>query len=140
MKIKLLLFFGLFTSILFSCHKKIIPVKTEPEVTENPANSSNALPLAMIVIDGHGNVLTPKDKLPVDAGINPDYSKIARSFTPRELANLKIRYKTVPPKVIYVPEIYAKKTARGTYAVYKKKFWYWKQEDGLFYLDKTYYE
>ncbi len=140
MKNRFLLFLALTTAIVTGCHRKTIPEKTEPEVQEAPAPAPAPLPAAMIVVDGYGNVLTPKSKLPVSAGLNPDYSSIARSFTPKEIANLKARYKTVPPKIIYVPDLYSKKTSRGTYAVYKKKFWYWKKEDGLFYLDKTYYE
>lgn len=125
--------------VVAGCHKKTIPTKTEPEVTEVPASAPPPT-AALIVIDGYGKVLTPKDQLPHEAGLNPNYGLIARSFTPKEIANLKARYKTVPPKVLYVPDSYTKKTSRGTYAVYKKKFWYWKKEDGLFHLDKTYYE
>jgi len=143
-----------------ACHRKAIPEKTEnvtvvmpnkkgaaippPKVTETKPDSAvstttNPAPSAMIVIDGYGNVLTPEEKLP-DSSIKPDYSQIARAFTPQQIANLKARYKTVPPKVLYVPDVYARKTYRGTYAVYKKKFWYWKKEDGLFYLDEIYYK
>jgi hypothetical protein len=41
--------------------------------------------------------------------------------------------------VLNVPESLAKTNAKGTYYVYKKKFWYWKKGDGYFYLDETYY-
>ncbi|OIR08380.1 hypothetical protein GALL_95480 [mine drainage metagenome] len=94
----------------------------------------------MIVIDGYGRILTPQSKLPSNTGIKADYSKLARSFTPNQLTNLKYRYHTVPPRVLYVPDIYTLKSLRGIYCVYKKKFWYWKKEDGLFYLDETYYK
>lgn len=97
------------------------------------------MPAAMIVIDGYGKILTPQSKLP-DQNIKPNYSQIARAFTPQEIANLKARHNMVPPKILYVPDQYALKTPRGTYAVYKKKFWYWKKEDGLFYLDEIYYK
>ena len=146
----------LLTLCLAACHKKTIPEKTNSETTvpgktipekTEPATAIPApvesvpaapLPAAMIVIDGYGRVLTPVDKLP-DPKLKPDYSQIARSFTPQQLANLKARYKTVPPKVLYVPEQYTKKSSKGTYCIYKKKFWYWKKADGLFYLDETYY-
>jgi hypothetical protein len=144
-----------------ACHRKTVPAKTEnvtvvnmnkkvatppPPKTiseEKPDSVSSVpatpVPSAMIVIDGYGKVLTPEDKLP-DSTIKPDYSKIARAFTPQQIANLRARYNFVPPKVLYVPDAYAQKTLRGTYAVYKKKFWYWKKEDGLFYLDEIYYK
>jgi hypothetical protein len=143
-----------------ACHRKAVPTKTKnvtivntnkkttplpppkttPEETDTVSSvPATPIPSAMIVIDGYGKVLTPADKLP-DPNIKPDYSKIARAFTPQEIANLKARYHFVPPKVLYVPDAYARQTLRGTYAVYKKKFWYWKKEDGLFYLDEIYYK
>lgn len=144
-----------------ACHRKAVPSKTENvtivnankkvaitpppktiyETKPDSAGSvpSTAVPSAMIVVDGYGKVLTPEDKIP-DPNIKPDYSKIARAFTPQQIANLKARYHFIPPKVLYVPDAYARKTLRGTYAVYKKKFWYWKKEDGLFYLDEIYYK
>lgn len=111
------------------------PVTMAPTATTRVANVN-----AMIVIDGNGKILTPKDKLPVEDNLNPDYSKIARAFTPSQRANLTLRYKTVPPKIIYAPEVFTSKSLKGTYIIYKKKFWYWKKEDGLFYLDETYYK
>ena len=146
-----------------ACHRKTIPEKTDnatvvnmnkktatppppKTITEKKADEeissvpAEPLPSAMIVVDGYGKVLTPEDKLPIDSSIRPDYSKMARAFTPQQIANLKARYSTVPPKVLYVPDQYARKTYRGTYAVYKKKFWYWKKDDGLFYLDEIYYK
>lgn len=54
--------------------------------------------------------------------------------------NLVYRYKMIPPKVLYVPEGYVSKSARGKYIIYRKKFWYWQQADGLFHLDPTYYQ
>jgi hypothetical protein len=117
--------------------KTITEKKPDEEISSVPAEP---LPSAMIVVDGYGKVLTPEDKLPIDSSIKPDYSKMARAFTPQQIANLKARYSTVPPKVLYVPDQYARKTYRGTYAVYKKKFWYWKKDDGLFYLDEIYYK
>ncbi len=146
-----------------ACNKKSVPSKTsnvtlnapnskEGEAAENSADiNSNKdsgnlapvappIPSAMIVIDGYGKVLTPKAKLPPGSHISADYSQIARAFTPQQLANLKARYKTVPPKVLYVPQQYALKSLKGTYCIYKKKFWYWKKDDGLFYIDQMYYQ
>lgn len=123
--------------ILFfvACSKKIHPASIIPSTA-----TITSTPTAMIVIDGYGKILTPRSKLPADESIKADYSKSARSFTPTQLANLKYRYNTVPPRVLYVPDIYTLKSLRGIYCVYKKKFWYWKNEDGLFYLDETYYK
>ena len=152
----------LITILVFTaCSKKSVPSKGTNGTIVIPgsknstaANSTNpasndtasavpvapAAPSAMIVIDGYGKVLTPKSKLPASANINADYSQIARSFTPQQLANLKARYKTVPPKILYVPDQYTLKSLKGTYCIYKKKFWYWKKEDGLFYIDQMYYQ
>jgi len=148
-----------------ACHRKSVPSKTtnatvitNPTTTKkvNPPPSNPAIetkpdsaistppaapvPSAMIVVDGYGKILTPETKLPADSSINADYTKLSRGFTPQELANLKARYKTVPPRVLYVPHQYTIKSLRGTYCIYKKKFWYWKKEDGLFYLDEMYYK
>ena len=115
--------------ILAACHKKATPVAT-------PAPPPP--PKAKVVVDGYGKIRTPLNQLP--QGITASYASLARSFTPTELSNLKLRYNTVPPKVLYVPDVYVKTTAKGSYAVYKNKFWYWKKGDGLFHLDETYYK
>jgi hypothetical protein len=95
--------------------------------------------LPMIVIDGMGNVITPKEKLPEEIAAKADYRVLSRAFTPNQRTNLIYRYKIVPPRILFVPENYIKTSARGKYVVYRKKFWYWQKEDGLFYLDETYY-
>ena len=151
--------------IITACHRKAVPSKTTnativtntaPTKKVNPPPNTSIsepkpdsaisaapvapAPSAMIVVDGYGRILTPETKLPADTSVKADYTKISKGFTPQELANLKARYKTVPPRVLYVPEQYTLKSLRGTYCIYKKKFWYWKQEDGLFYLDEMYYK
>lgn len=108
------------------------------EVTETKIEKKEAL-LPMIVIDGMGNVITPKEKLPEEIAAKADYRVLSRAFTPNQRTNLIYRYKIVPPRILFVPESYIKTTARGKYVVYRKKFWYWQKEDGLFYLDETYY-
>lgn len=108
------------------------------EVTETKIEKKEAL-LPMIVIDGMGNVITPKEKLPEEIAAKADYRVLSRAFTPNQRTNLIYRYKIVPPRILFVPENYIKTTARGKYVVYRKKFWYWQKEDGLFYLDETYY-
>ena len=133
---KKLLYLAVFSILLFAaCSKKVHPTATTPVApSEIPAAHVSG---AMIVMDGYGNVRTPQNKLPAEANIKTDYSKTVRGFTPNEIANLKFRYQTVPPRILYVPQEYTLKSLRGVYCVYKKKFWYWKKEDGLFYLDDT---
>ena len=108
------------------------------EVTETKIEKKEAL-LPMIVIDGMGNIITPKEKLPEEIAAKADYRVLSRAFTPDQRTNLIYRYKIVPPRILFVPENYIKTSARGKYVVYRKKFWYWQKEDGLFYLDETYY-
>ncbi len=114
-----------------SCHKKTIPAKTEAPVVKTTP---------LVVIDGVGRVITPKSGLPADEGIKADYTKLERSFTPEQKANLMARHKMIPPRVLYVPKEYSKTSLKGEYCIYKKKFWYWKKSDGLFYLDEVYYK
>lgn len=109
------------------------PVVVTPPVIE-PFSSP------MIVIDETGKIITSRNKLPAEIASKVDYKKITRSFTPDQRQNLIYRFKMVPPRVLFVPEKLASKSAKGTYCIYKKKFWYWKKEDGLFYLDETYYQ
>jgi len=116
----------------------INPETLPPAVLPPPVAATMLVPL--IVIDEKGEIITSRDKLPGDIGTKVDYKKIARSFTPAQRQNLIYRFKMIPPRVLFVPDKLASKTARGYYVVYKKKFWYWKKEDGLFYLDETYYQ
>jgi hypothetical protein len=111
-----------------------------PSLPANPAAPPVILGSPMIIVDGSGNIVTPKDKLPPDVAAKVHYASLARSFTPAQKKNLVYRYKMIPPKVLYVPEGYVLKSARGKYIVYRKKFWYWQKADGLFHLDPTYYQ
>ena len=94
----------------------------------------------MVVIDAGGKIITSRENLPEDIAGKVKYSEIARAYTPIQKNNLIVRFKIVPPKVLYVPKEFAKSSAKGSYIIYKKKFWYWKKEDGLFHLDDTYYQ
>ena len=125
--------------LLTACSKKTKPTNA---VTTTPVNPPvvKVLPAPMIVVDGNGRIITTKSKLPDSIGRKVDYSKIERAFTPNQKTNLIYRYKIVPPKVLYVPDVYVQKSLKGDYCVYKQKFWYWKKADGLFYLDETYYK
>jgi len=116
----------------------ITGVPPAASVTTEPAPLDFSAP--MIVIDEAGKVITSKDKLPVDIAEKVDYKKISHAFTPEQRKNLIYRFKMVPPRVLFVPENLASKSARGIYVIYKKKFWYWQKEDSLFYLDETYYQ
>lgn len=151
--------FSLFVLALTGCSKKNYPertrtqspVTTAPKTSAptplppaaTPDSSAGAKPVIigspLIVIDGSGNIITTKDKLPPDVAAHVNYTTLARSFTPDQKKNLVYRFKMIPPKVLYVPEGYVLKSARGKYVVYRKKFWYWQKADGLFYLDETYY-
>ena len=148
--------------LLASCSKKTRPTKSEPPprttsnstvitepvtttpVTETPPAeippATAAVMAPMIVIDEKGGVVTPREKLPVELASKVNYTKISRSYTPAQRQNLITRFKIVPPRVLYVPDQLASKSAKGTYVVYRKKFWYWKKEDGLFHIDETYYQ
>lgn len=94
----------------------------------------------LIVIDGMGKILTPKHQLPAHIAAKADYGSLARAFTPNQRTNLVYRYKMIPPRVLFVPESFIQTSAKGKYIVYRKKFWYWQKQDGLFYLDETYYK
>jgi len=128
-------------SALVSCSKKTHPATSNPPTTSpviTPPPPIGSSP--MIVIDEKGRIITSRDNLPDNIASKVDYKKITRSFTPAQRQNLIYRFKMVPPRVLFVPDKLVSKTARGYYCVYKKKFWYWKKEDGLFYLDETYYQ
>lgn len=125
----------------------ITPWKTVPENrTEVVPPATNAtvapdpFPDPMIVIDANGNIVTSRSQLPPAIAEKTNYRSITRSFTPAQRKNLIYRFQMVPPRVLYVPEKLTQKSARGVYVIFKKKFWYWQKEDGLFYLDETYYQ
>jgi hypothetical protein len=106
------------------------------------ADSSAVLSSAarvMVVADGYGKLITPQQNIPQDAGVSYNNLQLSKGFTTQQRANLQARYKTVPPRVLYVPQQYTSTSGKGSYYIYKKKFWYWKKPDGLFYLDEKYY-
>lgn len=118
---------------LQSCSHTVHPTKNIPAAA-NPA------PVAFIVVDGMGNIRTPKNQLPTTVAQKANYTTIARAFTPNQRKNLLYRFNTIPPRIIYVSPAYTRQSLKGTYCIYKKKFWYWQHTDGLFYLDETYYQ
>lgn len=122
---------------LVACHRNTNPPKSTTSTTETKAETKPAEETATVMVSGEGKVVNSSVKTKTGTKAYPVTS--ARSFTPAQKQNLMYRYKTVPPRVLNVPEKLSKKNARGTYYVYKNKFWYWKQADGFFYLDENYY-
>lgn len=108
--------------------------------TPDPVVAAPVFDAPLIVIDEAGKVVTPADKLPEELAAKVDYKKIAKGFSLEQRKNLIYRFKMVPPKVLFVPDNLSQKGSRGTYVVYKKKFYFWKKSDGLFHLDETYYQ
>ena len=144
------------TCVLFSCSKKTIPSKTisgstdtvstankpAPVINDSISTDSAATPSSttvMVIADGYGRLITPQQNLPQDAGIKYNNLQLSKGFTTQQRANLQARYKTIPPRVLFVPQQYSLSSLKGNYYIYKKKFWYWKKTDGLFYLDEKYY-
>ena len=143
--------------VLLSCSKKTVPSKTTnaeidhsnnntsvttDSVTANPAiadSATVAFNTVMVIADGYGKLITPQQNLPSDGSIKYDNLQLSKSFTAQQRANLQARYHTVPPRVLYVPDQYNLSSLKGNYYIYKKKFWYWKKTDGLYYLDQKYY-
>ena len=149
-----------FLCICLSCSKKTVPSKTTNEsVTNNTTVNNNtvidtasavivtadSLAMAavnniMVIADGYGNLVTPQQSLPANSGVKYNNLELSKSFTVQQRANLQARYKTVPPRVLYVPEQASSSSLKGNYYIYKKKFWYWKKGDGFYYLDPKYYQ
>jgi hypothetical protein len=146
-----------FVTALISCSKKSIPSKTittpidtstaktggniyADSVTSKTDSANVASSLrVMVIADGYGKLVTPQQNLPADAPISYNSLELSKGFTTQQRANLQARYNTVLPRVLYVPQQYVLSSLKGNYYVYKKKFWYWKKADGLFYLDQKYY-
>jgi hypothetical protein len=129
------------TTVKADKEKEITLPETLPPTTNTiPETAAPNFSAPMIVIDEAGKVVTPKERLPEDVAEKVDYKKITHAFTLEQRKNLIYRFKMVPPRVLFVPENLASKSARGTYVIYKKKFWYWQKSDSLFHLDETYYQ
>ena len=164
MRMKYLLIAFACICLLASCAKRTVPAKPNAYISPNNNSSNNNSPvivpgnnagnaeatidsvsvapmaLVMVVADGYGRLITSKERLPADAGIKYNALQLSKGFTAQERSNLQARYKTVPPRVLYVAEQYRKESFKGSYYIYRKKFWYWKKSDGLYYLDGKYYQ
>ncbi|WP_298299591.1 hypothetical protein [Hydrotalea sp.] len=125
--------------LLQACSHRTVLTKAVTRSTAPVSPTAPPAPVAFIVVDGMGNIRTPKTKLPPTIARQVNYTIIARAFTPNQRKNLIYRFNTIPPKIIYVAPEYTQHSLKGTYCIYKKKFWYWQHSDGLFYLDETYY-
>jgi len=128
---------GVALVLLAACHRNTNPPSSTSTETKTESKAPPAEESATVVVSGEGKVVNSSVKTKTGTKAYPVTS--VRSFTPAQRQNLIYRYKTVPPRVMNVPEKLAKKNARGTYYVLKNKFWYWKQADGFFYLDENYY-
>ena len=107
--------------------------------TPSPVIAAKTYASPMIIIDEKGSIITSRDNLPDEIASKVNYKQIARSFTPAQRTNLIYRFKMVPPRVLFIPADRVQHSAKGYYCIYKKKFWYWQKDDGLFYLDEKYY-
>ncbi|BAV08975.1 hypothetical protein SAMN05421788_101424 [Filimonas lacunae] len=63
-----------------------------------------------------------------------------KPVSPEQRNNMLARHKGVPPMALYVPDTLSNKSAKGQYYKYMNKFWYWKKNDGFYYLDEIYYQ
>lgn len=150
---------SIFLFALISCSRKRIPQKTPTTTFDTSTTKNNSQPVfvdsaktadsgktvneaaarVMVVADGYGRLITPQQNLPQDSGINYNNLQLSKGFTTQQRANMQARYKTIPPRVLYVPQQYVRSSLKGSYYIFKNKFWYWKKPDGLFYLDEKYY-
>ena len=115
--------------------------KTFPLASRKPVKTVTvAPPGAMVIIDGHGNLMVKENQLPAGASRSILNLQNARAFTPEQTKRLVYRFHAVPPKVLYVPGSLVSSSPKGSYYIYHKKFWYWEKKDGYFYLDENYFK
>ena len=141
--------FLLLLIVASSCHRKSVPAgsrnndEVTPLLNDNEAAGTPVAPTLtkpVIIVDARGNFAVTEATLPADAPkeiLNPAN---ARSYTPAQTKTLAFRFGKVPPRILYVPLPLAKKSAKGTYYVLDKKFWYWKKSNGYFYIDENYFK
>ena len=151
------IFIGCCLLMAISCSRKTIPAKPTNTLENNTytdtvsaaenngtvisdtASAATSSSLVMVVADGYGRLITPQEKLPENAAVKYNSLQLSKGFTVQQRANLQARYKTVPPRVLYVPQEHIQSSLKGAYYIYRNKFWYWRRSDGLFYLDQKYY-
>ena len=123
--------------IISSCHRKSVP---ESSTTEETKPVAPVYTRPIIIVDARGNFAVTEATLPAEASkeiLNPAN---ARAYTPAQTKTLAYRFGKVPPRILYVPASLQKKSARGTYYVLDKKFWYWRKSNGYFYIDENYFK
>ncbi len=138
-----------------SCHRRTVasrdngggvkPLLSESEATGGAASTSGApvTPVVIkpvIIVDARGNFAVTEATLPTDASKDILDPANARAYTPAQTKTLAYRFGKVPPRILYVPSTLQKKSAKGTYYVLDKKFWYWKKSNGYFYIDENYFK
>jgi len=154
-----------FAVLLISCSRKTTPPAASGKTAPGSANTSDAknnsnsnpnsndhtdgLPVSpaapvpedkpIVIVDSKGRILVTPDKLPDGVSKDMEALKASRAFTPAQVQNLAFRYKYIPPRIIYVPDQLMKTNPKGSYYIFRQKFWYWKKPDGFFYLDENYY-
>lgn len=144
-------------SLFIACSKKTVPSKTNNATVVANNNSgdvfaadsaykkadsvasTNISAAFLIVSNAYGKIITNQQSLPADANVEYNELQLSKGFSAQQLTNLKTRYNIIPPRVLYVNPVNQLSSARGSYFVLAKKFWYWKKKDGLFYLDEKYY-
>jgi hypothetical protein len=124
--------------ILSGCHRHTVVASGTNNLGSNSSTAS-VYTKPIIIVDAHGDIVAASKDLPPSADKSILNSENGRGYTPAQTKNLAYRYKYVPPKIMYVPDALVKTNARGSYYVYKTKFFYWKKANGYFYLDETYY-
>jgi len=166
---KNLLFLFLITILFFaSCRRKNVPQRTvtttvHPKIAPDRIEQKQYIKRAVVldsaayaekrngtsynasfptvVINGKGVLQIDAQNLPPNVSHNLDaLSRATPAFTQAQADNLMYRFKEIPPRVLLVPDNLAVKGVKGYYYQYENKFWYWKRQDGYFYLDKNYYQ
>lgn len=147
----------LFLCVATSCHRRTVaassannsrnepvkPLLTESEAAsgEMPVTTAPAVATRpVIIVDARGNFAVTDSTLPANASKDILDPSNARAYTPAQTKTLAYRFGKVPPKILFVPDKLAKKSAKGTYYVLDKKFWYWKKSNGYFYIDENYFK
>lgn len=125
-----------------SCHRRHIPESssTTTTTTEETTPVAPVYTKPVIIVDARGNFAVTEATLPADASKDILNPANARAYTPAQTKTLAYRFGKVPPRILYVPVSIAKKSAKGTYYVLDKKFWYWKKSNGYFYIDENYFK
>ena len=131
--------FVLISLIFFiACSKRTIPAKTNnTTIVYNNNNITNtdssynktdsvAAPLSskvafLVISNGYGKIINGQQALPADGNINFDELQLSKGFSAQQLTNLKTRYNTIPPRVLYVNPANQLNSARGSYFVFAKK-------------------